>query len=129
MWSTSVPGLKVFWSSETLPKAPWSKKVSCCMSSTGHRLKRPSKTPKPNLPAAGPIWLMPAKNLKRSQDLIKSGAISQSDLDLKTSTEAQAMAAVESAQAGLESAKLNLSYTRISGAIHGADRQVNLQCG
>ena len=54
------------------------------------------------------------KNLKRSQDLIKSGAISQSDLDLKTSTEAQAMAAVESAQAGLESAKLNLSYTRIS---------------
>ena len=59
------------------------------------------------------------KSLERSQDLIKSGAISQSDLDMKISTEAQALAAVESAQAELDSAKLNLSYTRISAPFKG----------
>ena len=59
------------------------------------------------------------KNLKRTQDLIKRGAISQSDYDNQVSTEAQAAAAVELAKANLETAQLNLGYTRIYAPFKG----------
>ncbi|WP_299732869.1 efflux RND transporter periplasmic adaptor subunit [uncultured Endozoicomonas sp.] len=59
------------------------------------------------------------KNLERGKDLVKKGAISQSDFDLQTSTEAQALASVESAKANLESARLNLGYTRITAPFKG----------
>ncbi|WP_095210520.1 efflux RND transporter periplasmic adaptor subunit [Endozoicomonas ascidiicola] len=59
------------------------------------------------------------KNLERGKDLVKKGAISQSDFDLQTSTEAQALASVESAKASLESARLNLGYTRITAPFKG----------
>lgn len=59
------------------------------------------------------------KNLERSRDLVKQGAISQADFDNQTSSEAQAAAAVESAEANLETAQLNLGYTRISAPFKG----------
>lgn len=59
------------------------------------------------------------KNLQRSQDLVKRGAISQADYDHQTSSEAQAVAAVEAAQANLETAQLNLGYTQISAPFKG----------
>ena len=59
------------------------------------------------------------KNLERGQDLIKRGAISQSDYDNQVSTEAQAAASVESAKANLETAQLNLGYTRIYAPFKG----------
>ena len=59
------------------------------------------------------------KNLSRTQDLIKRGAISQSDYDNQVSAEAQAAAAVELARANLETAQLNLGYTRIYAPFRG----------
>ncbi|WBA83190.1 efflux RND transporter periplasmic adaptor subunit [Endozoicomonas sp. GU-1] len=59
------------------------------------------------------------KNLERSRDLVKRGAISQADYDNKTSSEAQAVAAVEAAEASLETARLNLGYTQISAPFTG----------
>ncbi|WP_066016999.1 efflux RND transporter periplasmic adaptor subunit [Endozoicomonas atrinae] len=59
------------------------------------------------------------KNLERSRDLVKRGAISQADYDNQTSSEAQAVAAVEAAKANLETAQLNLGYTRISAPFKG----------
>lgn len=59
------------------------------------------------------------KNLERGRDLIKRGAISQSDYDNQVSSEAQAMAAVELAEANLDTAQLNLSYTRITAPFAG----------
>ncbi|MGB0360193.1 MAG: efflux RND transporter periplasmic adaptor subunit, partial [Endozoicomonas sp.] len=59
------------------------------------------------------------KNLERGRDLVKKGAISQSDFDHQTSTEAQALASVKAAQASLETAKLNLGYTRITAPFKG----------
>ncbi len=59
------------------------------------------------------------KNLERSRDLVKRGAISQADYDNQTSSEAQAVAAVEAAEANLETARLNLGYTQISAPFKG----------
>ena len=59
------------------------------------------------------------KNLERSKDLVKRGAISQSDYDLKVSQSAQAAAAVEAAKASLQTARLNLGYTRIKAPFDG----------
>ncbi|WP_419536930.1 efflux RND transporter periplasmic adaptor subunit [Endozoicomonas sp.] len=59
------------------------------------------------------------KNLERSRDLVKRGAISQADYDNQTSSEAQAVAAVEAAKANLETAQLNLGYTQISAPFKG----------
>lgn len=59
------------------------------------------------------------KNLERGRDLVKRGAISQSDYDNQVSTEAQAVAAVDAAKASLETAQLNLGYTRIYAPFKG----------
>ncbi len=59
------------------------------------------------------------KNLERSRDLVKKGFISQADFDLQTSNEAQAVAGVEAAEASLETAQINLSYTRITAPFKG----------
>ncbi len=59
------------------------------------------------------------KNLERGRDLVKRGAISQADFDNQTSSEAQAVAAVEAAEANLETAQLNLGYTRIVAPFKG----------
>ena len=69
------------------------------------------------------------KNLSRTQDLIKRGAISQSDYDNQVSAEAQAAAAVQLAQANLETAQLNLGYTRINAPFRGAIGKSNFSVG
>ena len=55
----------------------------------------------------------------RVQRLRESGAVSQEELDERTSTVAQADANVAGAQAALESASLNLGFTRVTSPIAG----------
>lgn len=55
----------------------------------------------------------------RVQRLRESGAVSQEELDERTATVAQAEANVAGAQAALESAGLNLSFTRVTSPISG----------
>jgi RND family efflux transporter MFP subunit len=55
----------------------------------------------------------------RVQRLRQSGAVSQEELDERTSTVAQAEANAAGAQAALESAQLNLGFTRVTSPIAG----------
>jgi RND family efflux transporter MFP subunit len=55
----------------------------------------------------------------RVQRLRQSGAVSQEELDERTSTVAQAEANAAGAQAALESAQLNLGFTRVTSPITG----------
>ncbi len=55
----------------------------------------------------------------RVQRLRESGAVSQEELDERTSTVAQAEANVAGAQAAVESAGLNMSFTRVTSPITG----------
>jgi RND family efflux transporter MFP subunit len=55
----------------------------------------------------------------RVQALRASGAVSQEELDERTSTVAQSEANVAGAKAALESAALNLSFTRVTSPITG----------
>jgi multidrug efflux system membrane fusion protein len=57
--------------------------------------------------------------LTRVQRLKDSGAVSQEELDQRKSTLAQAEANVAGSQAALESAGLNLNFTRVSSPIDG----------
>ena len=59
------------------------------------------------------------KNLKRGMKVSQEGFISQSDLDKLVAEDLQAKAAVSSAQAALEKAELNLSYTKIVAPFSG----------
>ncbi|WP_257280136.1 MULTISPECIES: efflux RND transporter periplasmic adaptor subunit [unclassified Endozoicomonas] len=59
------------------------------------------------------------KDLQRSKNLHKKGYISQADLDTQTSKEAQAEASVQAAEAQLDTAKLDLSYTKILAPFKG----------
>jgi RND family efflux transporter MFP subunit len=55
----------------------------------------------------------------RVQHLRESGAVSQEELDERTSTVAQAEANVAGAQAAVEAAQLNLTFTRVTSPIAG----------
>jgi multidrug efflux system membrane fusion protein len=57
--------------------------------------------------------------LVRVQRLKESGAVSEEELDERKSTVAQAEANVAAAQAALETASLNLSFTRVTSPIVG----------
>jgi multidrug efflux system membrane fusion protein len=57
--------------------------------------------------------------LTRVEHLKESGAVSQEELDERKSTVAQAEANVGASQASLESAALNLSFTRVTSPIAG----------
>lgn len=59
------------------------------------------------------------KDLKRTEDLFRKGHISQADLDTQTSNQLRAEASVQAAEAGLETARLNLGYTRIHAPFAG----------
>lgn len=59
------------------------------------------------------------KDLKRSKDLFQKGHISQADLDTQTSNQARAEASVQAADAQVETARLNLSYTDIKAPFNG----------
>ena len=57
--------------------------------------------------------------LERQQALMKSGMVSQQDLDNTAASVADAEAQVQGAQAALQQANLNLSYTTIASPITG----------
>lgn len=69
------------------------------------------------------------RNLKRANELIDDGYISQSDFDKLTTEESQAKAAVKSARAVVEKAELNLSYTIITAPFTGRVGKVNYNLG
>jgi membrane fusion protein (multidrug efflux system) len=57
--------------------------------------------------------------LKRNQGLLASHAVSQQDIDNANATYAEAQADVASANAAVETAKINLTYTRVLSPISG----------
>ncbi|WP_404338710.1 efflux RND transporter periplasmic adaptor subunit [Pseudoalteromonas mariniglutinosa] len=69
------------------------------------------------------------RDLKRGKQVAAQGYISQSDLDKLTTNAEQANAAVKSAEAALEKAKLNLSYTEIRAPFAGRIGKVNYDVG
>ena len=69
------------------------------------------------------------RNLKRANDLINDGYISQSDFDRLTTEESQAKSAVKAAQASVEKAELDLSYTTIKAPFTGRIGKVNYNVG
>jgi len=69
------------------------------------------------------------RNLKRANDLIDDGYISQSDFDKLTTEESQAKSAVKAAKAALERAELDLSYTTIRAPFTGRIGKVNYNVG
>jgi RND family efflux transporter MFP subunit len=56
---------------------------------------------------------------KRVQELKTSGAVSQEEVDERSSSVAQAQSNVAGAEAALESAALNMSFTRVTSPIDG----------
>ena len=69
------------------------------------------------------------RNLKRAKDLINDGYISQSDFDRLTTEESQAKSAVKAAQAALQKAEIDLSYTTITAPFTGRIGKVNYNVG
>ena len=74
---------------------------------------------KANLSSSKAELIRAEKALKRGRELFPKGFISQSDLDTLTSNDAQARASVQARQAELETAMINLSYTRITAPFSG----------
>lgn len=70
-----------------------------------------------------------ARDLKRGKEVAGQGYISQSDLDKLTTKDSQAKAAVNVAQAALEQAELNLSYTTIKAPFTGHIGKANFSVG
>ncbi len=63
--------------------------------------------------------LQVSRDLKRSKDLFNKGHLSQSSYDAQMTAEAQAKASVKAAEAGLDTARLNLGYTSITAPFKG----------
>lgn len=59
------------------------------------------------------------RNYRRGRELVSSGAISQVQMDELTGNFEQAQARVQAAQADVETAQLNLSYTKITSPLTG----------
>ncbi|MCP5248546.1 MAG: efflux RND transporter periplasmic adaptor subunit [Candidatus Accumulibacter sp.] len=68
-------------------------------------------------------------NLARVKPLAAKNALSQKDLDDTTGAELSAKASLEAAEAALETAKLNLSFTRIRSPIEGIAGIAKAQIG
>jgi RND family efflux transporter MFP subunit len=68
-------------------------------------------------------------DVKRFTPLAKEGAISQQELDDAVQANLAAKASVFSAEAAVEQARLNLSFTRIISPIEGIAGQANAQIG
>jgi multidrug efflux system membrane fusion protein len=60
-----------------------------------------------------------SNDLTRAQRLLKARAISEEDADSRAKAERTAAAAIESARASVEMARLNLDYTQIKAPING----------
>ena len=59
------------------------------------------------------------RDLARTKDLFNKGHVSQANLDSQVSNEARADASVKAAKASLDTARLNLGYTRIYAPFKG----------
>jgi membrane fusion protein (multidrug efflux system) len=68
-------------------------------------------------------------NVERDTPLAKARAIAQSQLDTEVQSEAQYAAVVKSAEAALETAELNLSFTRVRTLIDGIAGIATTQIG
>jgi RND family efflux transporter MFP subunit len=60
-----------------------------------------------------------ASDVRRAQNLVKAQAISREEYDSRTSAEAQGGASVKAAEAAVETARLNLDWTRVRSPISG----------
>jgi len=74
-------------------------------------------------------WDTAKANLKRIKPLAEKNAVSQKDLDDATGTEQGAHAAVISAQAGVDKAKLDLGFTKVTSLIDGIAGIAKAQIG
>ncbi len=61
-------------------------------------------------------------DFKRAEPLFKTAAVSQADFDQAKSQRAEAAAAVQTAEAALDVAKVRLDFTRIGAPVRRADR-------
>ena len=68
-------------------------------------------------------------DLERGKQLIDSRTLSQRDLDQRENASREAEANVRAAQAGLESAQLNLDYTKIRAPVAGRMGRLNVTVG
>jgi membrane fusion protein, multidrug efflux system len=68
-------------------------------------------------------------NVKRDTPLTEAHAIARSQLDTEVQQEAQAEANVKSAEAAVETAKLNLSFCQVRSLITGVAGQATVQVG
>jgi RND family efflux transporter MFP subunit len=68
-------------------------------------------------------------NVNRDTPLAEAHAIARSQLDNEVQQKAQAQAAVESAQAAVDTAKLNLGFTQVRSLITGVAGQATTQVG
>ncbi|HKP49551.1 MAG TPA: efflux RND transporter periplasmic adaptor subunit [Gemmatimonadales bacterium] len=60
-----------------------------------------------------------ASDVQRAQTLVKAQAISREEYDSRTSAEAQGGAGVKAAEAAVQTARLNLDWTRVRSPING----------
>lgn len=70
-----------------------------------------------------------ASEFSRVEKLIDSGAISRQEFDQNASAKRESEAAVRSAQAALESARLNLGYTKVRAPVSGLTSRAELTVG
>jgi membrane fusion protein (multidrug efflux system) len=75
------------------------------------------------------IWTVAKANLKRIRPLAAQNAVSQKDLDDAVGSEASAQASVISAQASVDKAALDLSFTRIISPVDGIAGIAKAQIG
>jgi membrane fusion protein (multidrug efflux system) len=68
-------------------------------------------------------------NVVRDTPLVQAHAYAQSSLDTELGTQAADKAAVESAEATLESAKLNVGFTKVRSLVDGVAGQAAIQVG
>ena len=59
------------------------------------------------------------RDLARTRELFKKGHVSQSDMDTQVSNQARADASVQASKASLDTARLNLGYTKIHAPFKG----------
>ena len=74
-------------------------------------------------------WETAKANLKRVRPLAEKNAVSQKDLDDATGAEQSTRASVESARAQLDTAQLNLGFTRIASPVDGIAGIAKAQVG
>lgn len=70
-----------------------------------------------------------AGELARVEKLVESGAVSRQELDERASARRDAESGLASAQASLETARLNLGYTRVRAPVSGRTGRAELTAG